>query len=307
MTTNFSYQTIDLADDYEGKAIATLIASKKNIGNRPAVLYLHGFIDYFFHPHVSDAFIEKGYDFYALELRKYGHSLLPHQHPNYCRNIEEYFEELGIAIKQIYTQSNSPITLLGHSTGGLIAALYMNIGKEKHLVNKLILNSPFLEFNTRPRISQTLGKLIAKPISKLLPYANVKNAVNPIYPKSLHKDYEGEWDFDFRFKPIEGFPAYYSWIHAIDLAQRQLKKASDIKIPVLLLLSSKSFIPKRYSIAVHTADVVLDINDISSIGKELGKQLIIKKIVDAKHDVFLSQRVSRENTFRIMFDWLSIT
>lgn len=307
MINNFSYQTIYLADDYEGKVIATLIASNKNTGNRPAVLYLHGFIDYFFHPHVADAFLENDYDFYALELRKYGHSLLPHQHPNYCKNIEEYFEELGIVLKLVYARSNSPITLFGHSTGGLVAALYMNIGEEKHLVNKLILNSPFLEFNTRPKIFQILGKQIALPISKLLPYAHIKNAVNPIYPKSLHKDYEGEWDFDLNLKPIEGFPAYFSWIHAVDRAQRKLKKKSNIKTPILLLHAAKSFIPKKQLENIHKSDIVLDVKDIRLIGLKLGKQITIKKISNAKHDIFLSQQESIEKAFKAMFDWMNLT
>ena len=62
------------------------------------------------------------------------------------KNIEEYFEEISIALRQINESSNS-IYLLGHSTGGLIASSYMNDGKEKNLVEGLILNSPFLDFN----------------------------------------------------------------------------------------------------------------------------------------------------------------
>jgi len=302
---SFTHEIIPLIEDYEGKVIATLISSNRNTGNRPAVLYLHGFIDYFFHPHVADAFLTKGYDFYALELRKCGNSLLPHQHPNYCRNVEEYFEELDIAIRLIYKKSNTPITLLGHSTGGLIASLYLNTGKERNLVNKLILNSPFLEFNIQSKTARFLGKVIAGPISKLFPYAKINNAVNPIYPISLHKDYEGEWNFNLKFKPIEGFPAYYSWIHAIDIAQKKLRETSEIQVPILLLHSSKSFIPKKITPEVHLADIVLDIKDIITFGPSLGRFVILKQIENAKHDIFLSQKEVRENVFRIMFDWLN--
>jgi hypothetical protein len=46
---DFTFQTIKLTPDYDGEAIATLISSKRNLGNRKSVLYLHGYNDYFFH------------------------------------------------------------------------------------------------------------------------------------------------------------------------------------------------------------------------------------------------------------------
>ncbi|MEK8226237.1 alpha/beta hydrolase [Oerskovia sp. M15] len=42
---------------------------------RRAVLYVHGFVDYFFQAHLGDAFEEHGYAFYAIDLRGYGRSL----------------------------------------------------------------------------------------------------------------------------------------------------------------------------------------------------------------------------------------
>lgn len=304
MYTDFNYQTLKLEDDYEGKVIATLISDKRNVGNRPAILYIHGFIDYFFHTHVATAFVKKGYDFYALELRKYGHSLLPHQHPNYCKNVEEYFEEISLALNHIFNQCKSSISLLGHSTGGLIATFYLHKGNEKQLVDKLILNSPFLEFNTQPKIIQTLGILLSKPISRIYPYAGINNAVNPIYPQSLHKDYQGEWNFNLKYKPIEGFPAYFSWIHAISKAQKQIKKLPPLQLPVLLLHSDKSFIPKKNIKKVHTADIVLNSQKMGVIGKDLSHNTVIRSITDAKHDVFLSKKQSREMAFSAIFDWL---
>ena len=116
---DFTFQTIKLTPDYDGEAIATLISSKQNLGNRKSVLYLHGYNDYFFHAHVAEKFNENNFDFYAIDLQKYGRSLLTKQHPNYCKDIEEYFEEISIVIRQINDLSKEPIYLLGHSTGGL--------------------------------------------------------------------------------------------------------------------------------------------------------------------------------------------
>lgn len=143
----FREQTLEMEDDYEGRVIATLIHSPENEGGRSAVLYLHGFNDYFFQAHVAEKFNENGYDFYALDLRKYGRSLLPHQHPNYCRDIKEYYEEIDRSLEIIQEETDKEIILLGHSTGGLIAASYLNDGTYRNQIDKLILNSPFLDFN----------------------------------------------------------------------------------------------------------------------------------------------------------------
>jgi len=98
----FNPETIPLANDSEGKVVATLIGAKANSGKRKSVLYLHGYVDYFFHPHLAGKFIETGFDFYALDMRKHGRSLLPHQRPNLCRNLNEYFEEISIALRKIH-------------------------------------------------------------------------------------------------------------------------------------------------------------------------------------------------------------
>jgi alpha-beta hydrolase superfamily lysophospholipase len=65
------------------------------------VLYLHGYVDYFFQTHLAEFFTARGYDFYALDLRKYGRSLRSHQTPNFCRDIAEYYPEIDRALKII--------------------------------------------------------------------------------------------------------------------------------------------------------------------------------------------------------------
>src|SRR5690606_40133468 len=58
---------LDLPDG----AVATLVRRETEpAGDRPAVLYVHGFIDYFFQTHVAEAVEARGYRFYALEDRK---------------------------------------------------------------------------------------------------------------------------------------------------------------------------------------------------------------------------------------------
>ena len=301
----FNYHTINLKNDYEGKTIATLISSKLNTDNRIPVLYLHGFIDYFFHPHLAEEFHKNGYDFYALELRKYGHSLQPHQHPNYCKSIEEYFEEISLSIKSIYDKSQKKILLMGHSTGGLITSLYMNKGKDRELVCGLILNSPFLELNM-PLAARIVAPAFAKIASFIAPFSKLNNAISPVYGQSVHKNYFGEWDFNLKWKPIKGFPAYFAWFVAVVDAQKQLKQKSSINVPILVLYSSQSLLLKKYTPEAQTADIVLNVKHIKKIGRKLGSNVTLKEIKNGMHDLFLSKKEVRSFVFVELFEWISV-
>lgn len=75
----YERQTINLGTDDEGPVVATLVRRRAERPSGRAVLYVHGFVDYFFQTHLADFFAERGWDFYALDLRKYGRSLLPGQ------------------------------------------------------------------------------------------------------------------------------------------------------------------------------------------------------------------------------------
>jgi len=302
LDTDFIYQTIELSPDYEGKVRGTLISSKRNVGNRESVLYLHGYIDYFFHPHMCEEFINKGIDFYALDLRKYGRSLLPHQHPNYCRDVEEYFEEVSIAINRIRASGSTSTILLGHSTGGLLASSYMNDGKEKSSIDRLILNSPFFEFN-QSKAARTMTQLAARLVSAFMPYSKVEGALSPAYAQSVHKNYFGEWDFSLDWKPIEGFPTYFKWVLAIARAQKKLHH-SNIAVPVLVMHSAHSNKLSTFAEEAMSSDIVLNVEDIKRIGSRLGKQVTLLEIENAQHDIFLSSKEVRDGAFHQMFAWL---
>jgi len=299
---DFSSQTIKLKPDYEGEVTATLVTSNFNVGNRKSILYLHGYVDYFFQAHVAEKFNANDFDFYALELRKYGRSLLPHQHPNYCRDISEYYEEITIAIQQIHESGNEDVFLLGHSTGGLIASNYMNFGQEKNLIKGLILNSPFFDFYQN-NLQKILVYLAAKVIASIFPYAKVNGALPTAYAKSLHKDFHGEWDYNLDWKPITGFPTYFAWLLAIRSAHQKLAD-SNIKVPVLVMYSSASSDISTFSEEAMVKDIVLDVTDIKRIGAKLGAQVTLLEIENAQHDIFLSRKIVREKAFNEMFAWL---
>ncbi|MGH9060169.1 MAG: alpha/beta hydrolase, partial [Acidimicrobiales bacterium] len=87
----YQARIIPLGTDDEGEVVATLVrrdpsprAGRAGLAGT-AVLYVHGYNDYFFQTDLADFFAERGATFYALDLRKYGRSLRPHHTPNWCR------------------------------------------------------------------------------------------------------------------------------------------------------------------------------------------------------------------------------
>ncbi len=289
---------IPLADDFDGPQEATLIFRKASNANKKAILYVHGFIDYFFQTEMADIYNDWGFDFYAVDLRKYGRSLKEYQHPNFISDIHDYFEELDKSIAIIKESGVKEILLMGHSTGGLTTPLYAQYRKN---IDGLILNSPFFDFNVSVGL-KTLLPLIAA-VGKIIPFAKM-DSLSENYPKSLHKNYLGEWDFNEEWKPIKNFPAYMGWTRAIYKAQKELQKGLDIQCPVLVLHSDKSYIGKNWNELIRTSDAVLNIDHMKKYAPGLGNNIKIVEIKDGVHDLTLSVKESRDNTFKQIKQWL---
>ena len=104
----YERHTIDLGTDDEGPVVATLIRRGAETPTRRAVLHVHGFADYFFHTEYAEWWTSRGYDFYALDLRKYGRSIRPHQTPNYVADLQEYYADLDLAWWRVVELKLSP-------------------------------------------------------------------------------------------------------------------------------------------------------------------------------------------------------
>jgi alpha-beta hydrolase superfamily lysophospholipase len=281
----FDIYDLPFPDDYDGPVVATLIRLPAASAPKGAVLYVHGFIDYFFQRHMAERFAAEGYAFYALDLRKHGRSLRVHQHPNFCKSINEYYADITRALLVI----GQPVVLAGHSTGGLICALYAHEGERRKQIRALWLNSPFFQFNVTP--SRRLLMWIAAVVGRVFPFLNDPRSVSPVYPKSIHKDYVGEWDFDLRLKPIEGFPTYYGWVRAVRKAQAQLQAGLAIRCPVLAIHSDES-------------DIVLNWRHMARWSPGLGKEVTVRAVPGGFHDLILSRKDVRETAFAELFGWL---
>ncbi len=290
----FKKETFELKPDYEGKVIITLFGRNAKPDNKKALLYIHGFNDYFFQTHLADKVNEAGFNFYALELRKYGRSILPHQKPNHFRDYHEYFEDIDKAIEIIRNRDgNKTLILMGHSTGGLIVSLYAHHNRDKKTVDGVILNSPFFEFNLPPFLLNTFVPLMSA-LGKKFPLIPSPVGLDKGYGYSMHKSHHGEWDYDLNLKPDAGFKIHAGWIRAIHLAQKELQKGLDINVPVLVMYSAHSVTPGNYKPEMKHADAVLSVDHIEKYARVIGKDVEHAVFEGGVHDLVLSEKPVRE-------------
>ena len=54
------------------------------------MLYVHGWNDYFFQTHLADHMADLGFDFYAVDLRRYGRSLRRGHLRGFITDLDDY-------------------------------------------------------------------------------------------------------------------------------------------------------------------------------------------------------------------------
>lgn len=304
--------TLHCRPDDEGEVVATLVrpySAQAGHGAPPAqaraVLSLHGYVDYYFHPHVAQAFLDQGISFYALDLRKYGRSLRPHQTPFYCRSMSDYDEEITLALRQMAGEGARDITLLGHSTGCLIGALYTAEGAERGLVRRLVLNSPFLEFAEPWLLRKTLAGL-AGWRSRHAPYSRLPIGIERAYGESLHRAHHGEWEYNLAWKPLEVSSTSFAWVHAVAEGHKRVQAGLNLTQPVLLLHSDRSIkAGKRWHEELQSVDGVLNVAHMKQYGPGLGRNVTLREIPGGQHDLFLSRAPARTAALAATMAWLA--
>ncbi len=302
----FVAETMDLPDDSEGPVVATLVHHPAQRSRRRAVLYVHGFCDYFFQRGLAEFFAEQGYDFYALDLRKYGRSLLPHQTPNFCLDVAEYDAELEEAWRLITERDrHDVVVVVAHSTGGLIAPLWLDARRRAGRPGPaaVVLNSPWLDMQGSLLV-RTVGIQAIEQVGARRPYQVVPRTVSAVYAESLHREHRGEWDFDLTWKPLDSFPVRAGWLRAIRRAHRRLHKGIDTGAPVLVLASRRTAFTAAWTEDVAAADIVLDVEQIARWSYRLGPYVTVARVQGALHDVFLSAAPVRTQAYDITHRWL---
>jgi alpha-beta hydrolase superfamily lysophospholipase len=302
--TPYERQTIELRPDGEGAVTATLVRRRADAPTGTAVLYIHGFVDYFFQTHLADFYTTRGIDFYAIDLRKYGRSLAAHQTPNFCTDLSCYYEEIDEAIRVIREDDGHDRLLLsGHSTGGLIAALWAHDHRDAGLVDALFLNSAFFDLNESWLLRQVATPVTVR-VGRARPKTKLPFGLNPVYGQSIHHTVNGTWEYDLAWKPLAGFPIYAGWIAAIRAGQRRVHAGLDIRVPVLSAASTTSYRGTKWNESARSADSVLNVEHIARWSAGLGRLVTIARFEGGLHDLMLSAEPVRKRVLDEHERWL---
>lgn len=291
--------------DYEGEVRAVLVRYRPALlaPARRAALYVHGFNDYFFQRELAAEYARHGYQFFALELRKYGRALLPHQQPNNVRDIAEYFPDLDAAFAQLQAAGCTSVVLSGHSTGGLITALYAAQRRPPELV-ALVLNSPFLELH-QSWLRRQVAVPVAVALGKRWPNLPLPAGLPDTYGQSLHRAYRGHWEYNLAWKPNHVFAVNAGWLRAIRRGQARVRRGLQITLPVLVLHSDRTAGGRGWHSDFHRADIVLNVAHIRALAPRLGQRVTVQAVPGALHDVFLSAPPARAEAYQRVFTWLA--
>lgn len=298
----FEMRYMPQPDDYSGHVRSTIVRRLASSRTTKAILYVHGFSDYFLQKEMADMFASSGYDFYAVDLRKYGRSLMPGQKMFQVRDLREYFSDIDSAIDIILSEGYDEIVLFGHSTGGLTTSLYMS-ETPSPMVKALMLNSPFLDWNLPPLMRGVAMPLVSV-LGRLMPGVRVPQKPDSGYAETLSSEHGGEWTYRTDWKPDILPDPDMGWVRAIHTAQKRLRRGR-IDVPVLLMHSAESVRKGDGKDKYYKADAILDVDSISRYGKRLGDDVTEVTFEGGLHDLALSRKEIREEMYSVMLSWLT--
>ncbi|KAA0023671.1 alpha/beta hydrolase [Antrihabitans cavernicola] len=304
--------------DGEGEIEATLVRYSPERPLDPptvgptAVLYVHGYTDYFFQRHVAEHYAARGFRFYALDLRKCGRSLRADQTPHFISDLSLYDAELDEAVRIVRDEvGGGTVLLTAHSTGGLILPLWLDrvrrrTGETPAGIAGVVLNSPWFDLQG-PAYVRGVGTAAIRAIGRVRRTARIPGQGIATYGTSISNTAKGEWDYNLDWKPLNGFPVRFGWLRAIRKGQAELHRGLDIGVPSLILRSKLTKFAREYGPEIDVADAVLDVKQIQRWAGCLGERTTIVPVEGARHDVMLSSAEPLATALReldLWLDWL---
>ncbi|WP_309079770.1 alpha/beta hydrolase [Zhihengliuella sp.] len=269
---------------------------------RTAVLYLHGWSDYFYNAPMAEFWDRLGARFYALDLHRYGRSLRPWQTPGYMERLEDYDADLEGALELIRREAPTErIVVVAHSTGGLIASLWAH--RNPGAVHALILNSPWLEFQGS-WVMRLAATGLLEPVARRRPKARVRLPEVDFYWQSLSSSGQGQWDLHPRWRPRFAFPIRAGWMAGILEGHARVAAGLDVRAPVLVLTSRRTLISTHFKPDHLEADSVLDVDLTRQRALKLGPEVTVVSVDRGMHDVFTSQEEPRRFAYDAVRRWV---
>ena len=303
---HYERMSLPLGEDAEGPVVASLVRYRPDPALTPAraILYVHGWSDYFFQTHLAEYWHHQGVAFYALDLRKFGRSLRPWQTPGYIDSLRTYDEDLAAACEVVCGElpAGGALMVFAHSLGGLVASLWAD--RHPGVVRGLILNSPWLELQGSA-VMRALSAPAVRPLARLQPRQVLPNLDLGFYSRSVRATDGGEWEFDERWRPTPSFPVRPGWLNAVMAGHAAVASGLHITVPILMLASTRTLLAPRWHEEMRRADVVLETDWLARRAVGLGTQVTVTRIPGAIHDVVLSAPPVREHVLAEITRWCS--
>ena len=325
----FEARTLPLLDDDEGEVVATLVRHRPadDPGSLPgtpaapsfALLYLHGWNDYFHQRELAREVAAGGGAFYALDLRKYGRSLREHQLPGYMASLSTYDEDLHAALDVVRQEQGvgTDLVLMGHSTGGLTAALWAH--RHPGALRALVLNARWLDLQGS-QLLRSAGPLLVDTLARRIPTSVLPLGDPGFYYRVLHgwdeevdgprpEGTEGDpfydgWDTNDAWRTFPSMPVRPGWLSAILAGHAQVAEGLTVTCPVLVLSSTRTLITTRWSQELRGVDTVLDVTQIARRSTQLGQLVTLARFDGAIHDVLLSAAPVRARAYAELRRWM---
>lgn len=320
----FECTDLNLGVDDEGPIVATLVRSRPEKrswftqmfhGKRrlegARVLYVHGWSDYFFQRDLAAYWTQQGATFYALDLRKYGRSTREGQTPGYVENLEDYDQEIEMALEIMRVDAGEQVAdpdrrviLMGHSTGGLVLSLWAD--RNPGGCDALVLNSPWLEFQLA-----AAGRHLLMPLLDVGTRVHARDIApqldNGFYSRAQRVTcVNGELDgVNPLWRPDRSHPLLSGWLRAILAGHTRVSHGLKIDAPIVMLLSTRSALSLRWNDDFVHADTVLDVDEVAKASLKLGAEMTALRIDGALHDVFLSAEKPRADAYAALDRWIA--
>lgn len=267
------------------------------------VLSLHGWSDYFYNTELAEYWHSRGYSFYAIDLRRYGRSLRAHhQNPGFTAKLEEYDADLASALATIrgLEGHDLPGICVAHSTGGLIASLWVN--RNPDAFGALILNSPWLEMQGSYLVRYATQGVL-EPIARVRPRAKLHLPEFDHYWRSLSRLAHGSWDLHPLWRPQVAFAPTAGWITAILAGHKEVSRGLHVKIPILVLTSRSTHLGTSFDESMLHNDSVIEVQVVRERSLGLGSEVTNVIIDGSMHDVFTSLTGPRAAAYEGIDRW----
>ena len=247
------------------------------------VMLLHGYGEHAGrYKHVAEHLNAQDIAMIGADLRGHGRS---QGGRGYAERFEDYHRDAQALLARVQ-QAETPVALMGHSMGGLVALHWLLSGENnpaQHFKG-LVLSSPFMGLNdSASRIEVAAGKLLSKVLPKI-------SLPAPHKGKDVCRDPEigAEYDQD----PLNNRGVNARWFTAaLDGMRLAHGRASELALPTLMLYGG--------------ADKVVSVSANDRLASSLGmSDKTVERLEGYFHEIMNEAKPERDQVLKKISDWL---